>query len=647
MKKNSNNNYLKYFLIIICTIIVVLFCYSILYKNDNKVIFNINEKSIKLKIGEQKKISYELSDSNLSIDWQSSNNNIVIVTNNGELIANDYGEVLITGTIKDNGKAIVDNCVVNTYTGDIDIPIEDVIVPTGYLLMLPNSEYDIPFTITPNDAYTTAVNYFSSDETVAIIKNNKVVSLNEGLTTITLDLNDEITVSYNVRVSNETKENRIVEGIDSVSFDEENIIMEYGDIRSLSYNFYPKESSIKSIDWISSNSKIVTVDDGIVKAMNIGEAEIKVVVNGNIEAKVNVKVQASNANIMIDYYPKSVIKVGEMTSVKYHLYPIEIKDDVKYESSNPSVARIDNGIITGVNSGNAVITLSISNGKSKSFVVNVLPKTGGINGSANFWGYKSLNAKTPLYADKTFFQNLAQKGFGLIQGDNYIISSSGQTYNYNISSNVLSVSSKKIQVRIYYPPEVDLSTTNTLVFMGGRGETNFYGAFKDIKDNPSIVKSGGILALVAEGKNFSFDGDSGAYVTKFLKSITNQKPGVKNSILGFSDGAHQVMQAAKTMVYDKMIVFSGYADWVDTLENAKNSEVIIMIANSDGNYSQAKTALRNMIKSGYKNLTIVSTGKDLSSFEKNVLVINPGTLMRNGHFTINVLNSKIIEYAND
>ena len=148
MKKNRNNNYLKYFLIIICTIIVVLFCYSILYKNDNKVIFNINEKSIKLKIGEQKKINYELSDSNLSIDWQSSNNNIVIVTNNGELIANDYGEVLITGTIKDNGTTIVDNCVVNTYTGDIDIPIEDVIVPTGYLLMLPNSEYDIPFTIT-------------------------------------------------------------------------------------------------------------------------------------------------------------------------------------------------------------------------------------------------------------------------------------------------------------------------------------------------------------------------------------------------------------------------------------------------------------------------------------------------------------------
>ena len=108
------------------------------------------------------------------------------------------------------------------------------------------------------------------------------------------------------------------------------------------------------------------------------------------------------------------------------------------------------------------------------------------------------------------------------------------------------------------------------------------------------------------------------------------------------------MHASNKMIYDRIIVFSGYADGVTSLNNAKNSEIMFIIAPNDGNYSQAVNTLRNMKNSGYKNVTIISNGTEMSkNFSDKFLVIVPGSLMKNAHDTINILNSKIISYAND
>ena len=93
---------------------------------------------------------------------------------------------------------------------------------------------------------------------------------------------------------------------------------------------------------------------------------------------------------------------------------------------------------------------------------------------------------------------------------------------------------KNIKVRVFYPIDTNLSSANTTVYMGGDGEMNFGGYFSTISANPSTLPSGGILILVAEGNNTSFDADSAIFATKFVQAFTNQKSGVKNSILGFS-----------------------------------------------------------------------------------------------------------------
>ena len=635
-------------IIIISSIVIVgLLCY-ILFFNQGKEYFRLNDTNIKIKLGTKEKLDYYLDSEVTGIEWSSSNKDIVTISSDGEVTAINYGNSIITGKVIINNEEYFNTCVVTVYSGDIGVDIYNITAPDGYLLMKPNSDYDIPFSINPINAYLTSVDYFSSDENVFVIENNKIISKIEGISTLGIAVNNQITRELLVKVSNNATENKIVDKAEKVTFNEELITMEVGDSRDLSYNIEPEDSYVESIEWLSSNEDIIEVIDGTAQAKNIGEATIKVVVNNEIESSINVTVKSTNSNILINYYPKTLIRIGEKTTINSSITPTGINDVITYKSSNPSVARVDNGIITGISSGRAIITLSISNGKTRTFSINVLPKNGSINGSANLWGYKSLNDKIPSLAGLQFFLGLAQNGIGILQNNNYIISSGNTKFTYNISSSILSVNNKNIKMRIFYPRGIDLSTTNTVTFMGGRGETDFEGFFKKIEQNPSIVKSSGILVLVAEGKGVSFDGDAGAYATMFVKAITKQKNNVKNSILGFSDGAHKVMHASNKIIYDKIIVFSGYTDGVAGLENAKNSEVMFIIAPNDANYSQAQSALRGMKNSGYKNVTIISNGTDMiNNFADKFLVIIPGTLMKNGHLTENVLLSGIISYCND
>ena len=633
-------------LIIISSIVIVgLLCYILFFNKTDKY-FKIIDNDIKIKIGSTKVINYFLSDNNLNIEWSSSNNDI-IVNSNGELTANNYGSAVITGKVIVDDNVIINTCLVTAYSGDFGVTLQDIYVPSGYLLMMPNSSYDIPFTIVPNNSQVTSINYFTTDENVISVEDNKIISKNVGTVTLKVEYNDYLTKEILIKVSNEAIQNKIVDKAEKVILSEE-LSMEMGDRQELLYEIEPKDSYVENVEWISSNEDIVSITDGIIETKNIGEATVKVIINNEIEASMRVIVKSSNANILINSNPKTLIKVGDKETIKASIIPEGINDTIVYKSSNPSIVKVDNGIITGVSAGSATISLSISNGKTKTYNINVLPRSGSIKGSANLWGYNSLNDKVPTLANLSFFIGLAQSGVGIIQNNNYIVSSGNTKFTYDINSSILSVNGKRIKMRIFYPKGVDLSTTNTLTFMGGRGETNFDGFFKKIEQDPSIVKSSGILILVAEGQGISFDGDAGAYATMFVKTITKQKNNVKNSILGFSDGAHKVMHASNKIVYDKIIVFSGYTDGVESLVNAKNSEVMFIIAPNDGNYTQAQHALRNMKTSGYTNVTIISNGTDMiDKFADKFLVITPGTLMKNAHDTINVLNSRIISYAND
>lgn len=133
-------------------------------------------------------------------------------------------------------------------------------------------------------------------------------------------------------------------------------------------NVLPENASNKQIIYESSDPSIASVNEytGYVTAKKNGRAVITVktlvnevfsecVINvGNVSIPVN-SVNISNNNINL--------AVGYSETLKYNVQPSNATElKFNFSSSNPSVAKVSsNGIITGVKSGNAIITISNNN----------------------------------------------------------------------------------------------------------------------------------------------------------------------------------------------------------------------------------------------------------------------------------------------
>ena len=114
--------YILIFLVICIGIIMYIFFLNI---EPVRVTFEINSDNVLLKIGEEKKIEYELSDPNINIEWTSNNSDFVI-NSDGFVMANNYGNAIITGTISDNGETVIRTCNVSSYSGDIGVTLNSI-----------------------------------------------------------------------------------------------------------------------------------------------------------------------------------------------------------------------------------------------------------------------------------------------------------------------------------------------------------------------------------------------------------------------------------------------------------------------------------------------------------------------------------------
>ena len=113
------------------------------------------------------------------------------------------------------------------------------------------------------------------------------------------------------------------------------------------------------------NNKLVAVDEGVVTVTAISSEY-----NIQSEITVNVVTFATKLNVSSEY---KTIDVGEQTQMSYTTSPKSATVNVKYASSDETVATVDtNGIVTGISSGyvSIILTDEIS-GKTTSYAIEV------------------------------------------------------------------------------------------------------------------------------------------------------------------------------------------------------------------------------------------------------------------------------------
>lgn len=123
-----------------------------------------------------------------TVIWTSSDEGVATVSADGTVTVNKSGTTTITATTVDQGKT--DKCVV-TATASVNVT-EVLLNKTTETIGLAETGYTLIATVLPEDAMNKAVSWKSSDETVATIDADGVVTpLKVGTTTITVTTADQ------------------------------------------------------------------------------------------------------------------------------------------------------------------------------------------------------------------------------------------------------------------------------------------------------------------------------------------------------------------------------------------------------------------------------------------------------------------------
>ena len=155
------------------------------------------------------------------------------------------------------------------------------------------------------------------------------------------------------------------EHADGITMDEENVSVVCGEQRKLNAVVTGGNAVERSINWCSSNTDIVTVDEtGMVTAVSVGESDVTAIsVDGGYTATCHITVVEPLKLTSLTLSKTSLqLTTGETAALTCICEP-EISEEhaklAKWTSNNDEVAVVVNGVVTAVGEGYAEITVEL------------------------------------------------------------------------------------------------------------------------------------------------------------------------------------------------------------------------------------------------------------------------------------------------
>lgn len=135
----------------------------------------------------------------------------------------------------------------------------------------------------------------------------------------------------------------------------------------------PANADNKTLVWTSSNTKIATVSNGVVKGVKAGRVIItaKTTDGSNISATCTVTVKQPVTRISLS--KKATMYTGKKLTLKARVNPANASNKaLTWKSSNTKIAKVaSNGVVTGVKTGTVKITATAKDGSRKSATCTV------------------------------------------------------------------------------------------------------------------------------------------------------------------------------------------------------------------------------------------------------------------------------------
>lgn len=332
----------------------------------------LNRRSLNLKTNGSAKLSYSLSPSNdftkalTTVTYSSSNTAVATVDTNGNIKGVKAGTATIIAKTG-NGKTATCKVTVTKNSSSAKAPSRIKLNKTA-LTLKKGSSTTLKYSLTPGKAKST-VKWSSSNTKVATVSSSgKVTAKSYGNAVITVKTANGKRASCNVKVP--------APKVEKINLNKTSLKLYVGETSTIKYSLSPKGATT-NVSFQSSKPSVATITSkGEITAKKAGETTITVKTANGKKATCKVTVNILPIKKIILEKTSLNLETGDKYKMAYTLFPKNATGDIKWSSSNTSVATVDShGEITAKTVGNTTITAKYSSNIYAECIVTIVEKT--------------------------------------------------------------------------------------------------------------------------------------------------------------------------------------------------------------------------------------------------------------------------------
>ena len=246
------------------------------------------------------------------------------------------------------------------------VEVENIILNVNEFTIAKGDTFQLEATVLPENTTYPDLIWTSSDLNFATVSSTglvKAVEVGSGVITVKTT-NSDIEVYCNFDVVTEIIE---AEGIE---LNLQEVTMQKGETITLTVTFTPENVTLPSVTWSSSDLTVATVDNGVVTAIETGEAIITATTTNGKTATCTVTVKQDL--VLVEYIELSETEIKASQGSEFVLSAVVYPDNattktVEWSSSNDNVVSVDStGLCKVLSTGYAIITATATDGSGVS-----------------------------------------------------------------------------------------------------------------------------------------------------------------------------------------------------------------------------------------------------------------------------------------
>lgn len=294
-----------------------------------------------------------------SLLWSSDNPAVVSAEEKtGLLTAMGEGTAQITVCTGDGRYSAT--CTVSVLPGTEQEILVSELIPGAYNPSMGlGSDCQLAVTCLPEDATDKSIYWISSDETIATVSQDGMVSSHgTGPVTITAIAGSSgVTTSFTIQV--------VSVSAMEIAFDREYYKIPVGNECCIMPGFLPENVTDKRLTWTSGDSALFTVDEnGTIHAKKVGSAQLYAKYGDNLETACRIDITPCMVSEIKPDRQELTLDENQEEKISVMISPEAASNQtIKWGSSDTSVATVDpDGTVKAVNTGTTMITACSTDG---------------------------------------------------------------------------------------------------------------------------------------------------------------------------------------------------------------------------------------------------------------------------------------------